>query len=1440
MTSNFIDLGRRFSIVEKDAEKDPDRIKESFWSSTPTVGWSDLLQQYRVVILSEPGAGKTEEFQHAARIKKNQGEFSFFIRLELVEDYTWEDCFGIDTSGEFDQWLGSSDLAWLFLDSVDEARLSDKKNFEKALLCIARKLGQSKSRVHIFISSRVQEWLATSDLELFDRLLPGPYQQNVHSKEYIDQSINGQTEGNSPEATEPLAAKVYQLQPLNREQIRGFSEFSGVANTTLFLDEIDKSNSEIFANRPQDLLDLNVFWQKYSRLGKHEEMLDENIRRKLIENHPGHDDHGPLSPQQADYGIQILAAAATLQKKSTFLLPDKNVPTDRQTIAIEAKEVLNWTSKEINTLLGRAVFDPAIYGTVRFHHRSVREYLTAKWLQRLLEQGNKSRREVERLLFANQYGEDIVISSMRPVAAWLALWDNGTRLRLREISPDLLLRYGDPSSLELEFRKTLLKRFIAQYAENVCIGDFIEINVLKRFADPELASTINQLFSDYETHEKLCIFLLKLVWHGKIDGAIIPVKKIAINPKYSSDVRIYAIWAIAAIGQDETCRTVIESLLVERASLEIKLIDALLENFYPNDLSIEELLKLIKSILNPKKNSDFFSLERTLQSIFKGEVHEERQYQLLDGVISLIEKEPWIQRPHCKFSQHYSWLITHIIELSVDYIKNSKNRSLTTRILSFFLNFCISSHSGYIDRQSIDNLKELLSSLPEIGYELFWQTVEHCRKSEIPSADIRFRVTFWLRDIWIPSESHLERFIQAISDRSLMDDRLIALSIVFSIYESLQCPRTLRERLIRLVKSTEELNGRLNQYLSPILTEEQERKLDHETQQQKYRAKKQEKKEQMYKQEWRDALRKTEFLDRLRNVPGAKDGITYDPTIYLYRYLQENSRENKSSRLGYANWSLLEDEFGEVVALAFRDGCKKYWREYNPYSYPNWRKSNDLPHSRTIGLTGLEIEAKDNPNWAKELSPDECKAAACYLPFELNGFPDWYQALFEISPEEFDSIIYEELRWEIYKTPDEHLSSRILSKLSYGDFQLKKRYQEFILKLLEEKDVTNTSILQSSLSLILEESNDKYMQRLQKLAIKRCNKAAPLERQQIWLRTLFCVDPVTGITHLKLVLSKIKNRETSESWMLQFCAKLGRDNFLQGKLSSDNDSRESFLRDFLPLVYRYINPELDVKHDGPYSPDDWDEAQTTRYWLTEALVQTSGKVSYDTLKALSISVNTSYAKDYLAYKARERAELDAESQSGSNRSFSDLSQTTNWVPTSSTDLFKIALARLDDLKIDLEEGDASIAKILKEVKQETDIRNWLARDLRLISRNHYEISQEEEFSDAKRTDIRFTHPRFEAVPVELKIAEKWSYSQLKERLENQLVKQYMRVSPYGIFLLVYNGGKSYWSSPKRLYFKDLIIQLKQDADSLTSNYPHVKEIQVIGLDCTLRHQESAS
>ena len=83
---------------------------------------------------------------------------------------------------------------------------------------------------------------------------------------------------------------------------------------------------------------------------------------------------------------------------------------------------------------------------------------------------------------------------------------------------------------------------------------------------------------------------------------------------------------------------------------------------------------------------------------------------------------------------------------------------------------------------------------------------------------------------------------------------------------------------------------------------------------------------------------------------------------------------------------------------------------------------------------------------------------------------------------------------------------------------------------------------------------------------------------------------------------------------------------------------------------------------------------------------------------------------------------------------------------------------------------------------------YLPTRLRKSSHSIYTVGSEEELADATRTDIRLNAPQVSApVPIELKIADKWTLAQLIERLENQLVRQYMRVSQYGIFLVVHNG-----------------------------------------------------
>ena len=47
------------------------------------------------------------------------------------------------------------------------------------------------------------------------------------------------------------------------------------------------------------------------------------------------------------------------------------------------------------------------------------------------------------------------------------------------------------------------------------------------------------------------------------------------------------------------------------------------------------------------------------------------------------------------------------------------------------------------------------------------------------------------------------------------------------------------------------------------------------------------------------------------------------------------------------------------------------------------------------------------------------------------------------------------------------------------------------------------------------------------------------------------------------------------------------------------------------------------------------------------------------------------------------------------------------------------------------------------------------------------------------------------MPIELKIADApdWSAAKLRERLENQLIGQYMDEARYGILLIVRRGGK---------------------------------------------------
>src|SRR6266478_1895893 len=216
------------------------------------------------------------------------------------------------------------------------------------------------------------------------------------------------------------------------------------------------------SQRPGDLLDLADYWKSHGKFGSFAEMLEHSIARKLAERDPHRPDNEAISPEDAREGVERLAGALTLGKSFTLRAPGHDPDPSLAAGALDAAEILpDWNDAQRNALLRRGIFAPATYGRIRFHHRSTQEYLTARWLDRLLH-NNCPRSEVFQLLFAERYGVETIAPSLRAVAAWLSLWHPDILNEVIRREPLTLIAYGDPGSLSISVREQLLLAFASK------------------------------------------------------------------------------------------------------------------------------------------------------------------------------------------------------------------------------------------------------------------------------------------------------------------------------------------------------------------------------------------------------------------------------------------------------------------------------------------------------------------------------------------------------------------------------------------------------------------------------------------------------------------------------------------------------------------------------------------------------------------------------------------------------------------------------------------------------------------------------------------------------------------------------------------------------------------------------------------------------------------
>lgn len=1439
-SSEYIELDRQFvELNTKDVET-MDIEARLEWGLASAHDWSTLLAEHRVVILSSAGTGKTWEISSQCRKLRDAGKSAFFLRLEDLAT-EWELAFEIGDADELAEAVRSEDELWLFLDSIDEARLDDPKALDRALKRLRPKIRDNLQNVHIVLTSRIGAWRPWYDAARVDELFPyitpkrheqGDDDEDQGNEEWTDDVLTPKP--GVAGIAQPASMKYFTLLHLTAEQMRLFAAARGLESGSELVSEIVRQDMKGLAGRPKDLDDLIAFWEKHGRLGTRREVVEENIRRKLVEYDLDRAEKDPLTPDKASAGVKKLSATVSFTHHARIIVPDKS-PSEGS-ISVQAA-LAHWSPKECSSLLGRPIFEPETYGFVRFDHRDSREYLAAHWFFERIE-GGQSRARVEQLFFKNHYGIDLVVPSLRPLLPWLAILDPIIRKRIMTSWPEIFLEGGDPSELPHTERTDLLERFCARHATSGSRFSF-DMNALQRLVGQEQSPTIRRLYQTHKNNGEIATFLLRAIELSLLkDLADIAI---AATQDTSHDLytRLAAMRAVVAVCDEGQIASTCQAILSGKPLTERKEAAFVLETFGAKFTSAPALMDLIKNA-EPKERYSSDQLNRAVID-YIGSCKIEDVFYIVKGSARLLKQEPFIERRFFEVSEKNGWMMEFAIAACERLVRETHPAALSAPCLSLISLTSISRDYDVGDIKT--NLADLVPLWPELNSALFWSDVKDARR--LLDKKKGERLTDWwqariFRDLWRFDASDIDLVTGWIGEKQFLDDRLVALTLAFALYREMERPVSLRKRLWKAVDGSSELSARLGELMNPPAMSEIEKRSKRSESQWKRRAEERERKNTEYHEKWRVEIQRC--LENIRERVVPPEGRVWNSQHYLFDRMRALGKDN--NRWAQANWRALEAEVGREAAESMRDGLMAIWRRYDPpLSSEVGECSNSTPVIETMALSGLEIEARHVEDWAATLADWEAKRAARYLLSELNGFPSWFRAFESQHADKALEVVLKEITWDLFENPGGDQGHYAIAKVSshapwYGD-----RVAPHLVPLLMERKPSDADTLSRVLSLIsaCDAVDGVVMARLCKLRIH--DTGASSEQLPLWYAAWVSVDPLPAIDSLSQKLALL-DAAASLNLAMGFINALYGTRYHSGIGLRGAYKTPRYLRSLYFLMHQYIRPEDDIDRSGGgvYSPTSRDDAQDARSRIYDDLVDIPGKEAFDALMAIAENQTSEIAKSWLFSRAVARAQADADAAwtvESVNEFEIDLERT----PRTQLELFEVARNRLNDLKTSYEDGDTSPWKVLISIKQEEILRNYLADELIKSAHARYSISQEDEMPNDQRTDIRFVRAGIPGmVPVEIKIADKWSGTVLFAKLKDQLCGDYLRdaESMNGIYLLVNEQEGRHWDCPipekKRLSFSSLVVALQEYAHQLIADELGISNIQVIGIDLTKRKQ----
>lgn len=1438
---SYTPLERKFRSLTSEELAQSDFLASISDSSLLTgTSWEELLEQSRVLLLAEAGSGKTTEMREAAARLNANGKHAFVLPLEDLDKDGIPDILSGDSLRRFQAWRQDGQaIGWFFLDAVDELKLH-LGSLERALRRFARDVDGLLARTRVLVSSRPHDWQPSADMVTLKQYLPivppstGPMEaKEAFLKRLQPPGAPSEAQRGRKPVEAPAEPLVVILLPLGSKQIDTYVRArANEQDASAFLAELRQHHAQMFARRPADLAELFQSWKVHKALGTRERQHETNVTIKLSDV-SGRPDASLLTDKDARSGAERLALALALMRRRTIRSPEASpfgAGASSDAVLDPALVLQDYTSAARESLLRRGLFDPATYGRIRFHDRSVQEYLAAKRLHWLRSNG-MTRSSLHRLLFAEVGSHRLTLPSMRPIAAWLALWDIVVRRELIVRQPEVLATMGDPAAMQLEDKASVIKAFAAAYGTGGGRGLNVPIDSVRRLADAGLEPVIRELWGKYKHQDDVSELLLELLWQSKSTTCNDICLEAALDVSQHAYHRVIAIRTLVGSGSTAEGRQVVDSMMGDPGSWPDRVTIGAAADLYPGNLTLDELCELIRRTPEPKSVVSGFAWQTQLicKTIDPGSADAGRLAVWLSDLIwderrrdaSIFQ----VESKRSYLSAALAILCTRRLHAGTDPGDAALARACA--IANRFV-----PHRDTHSKESVA-LREAVRQSTKARETAFWLDVEVIRELE-PAVDAWHQYYNALHDGIVPNLAPEDEgwLLSSFRQRADIWRAEIALYGLLALAMNSDDSEAAMASIAAEASTDNSLSEIFKKFTSPSRVAVHSANWE---QRQAQRRAQQERMEADRLQRW------TDWRDRaLADPQAAFSDANLEATLTeLHDWLSAGDFDLTSG----ATWQrdTIASAFNDEFARLAEDGFKRFWRavKIDRHSEGSAAPRLQLQPSWFVAQWGIAAEA-ESKSWAVRLTPSEARQASELATNQMNGLAEWLEDVATAFPAIVEDVLGTELEAEVANIPTlVHLPT--LQDIRHAGASIRRLMYRRVAKVFDQWPaeplapdlaVPFSHVVEQLVEILLEAAAPGERVSYGKLCLDRSALATRREASLQWLRGSLLFDFVQAATALEARLGALPPKDGAGVLAAMFDRHRG-----VAIHVDDPDVRARVLGSLVRTAYRVVAIEHDQTHEGSYTPNERDHAEVARGVLFSALLDTPGPRAQAELLAMANEPLFAHTPDRLRLLARERMSTDAEFPSLDEATFRLFEESRERPAVDRDSLAEIAESRLVDLQHDISHHDFSDRGTLQTIVEESAMQRTLALRLESAKNGAYVVTREEEVADLKKTDIRLAAVMGSArYTIEVKIADgRWSQADFEHALEHQLLGQYLRHANAlaGCLLLTYNGNKKTWrkgKSGKSLNFEKLVEHLTATAKVLERREEGRVRLAVIGLD----------